>query len=139
MSHRAFGILKIPIVYVGMAWANVLISLSLPTFEMIFSFHPITFLVIYSCRPLNVLTFDLPSVMGKPRNGSQSSIILPPNSAWISAFTESLVFLLKKMDLLCLFIACLEAASYLPRIFSRCCPSYFVAWQKIRLLSANNK
>ena len=60
VSHKAFGILKIPIVYVGMTWATILISISLPTFEIKFSFQPITFFVILSCRPLNIFTFDFP-------------------------------------------------------------------------------
>ena len=53
--------------YVGMVWTTILISASRPALEMNFSFHPITHFDIFSWISLNVLTLDLPHVMGKPR------------------------------------------------------------------------
>ena len=66
-SQIVLGNLNTLIEYVGMAWATVLISTSRPALEMNFSFHPITRFDIFSWISLNVLTLDLPHVMGKPR------------------------------------------------------------------------
>ena len=34
--------------YVGISWATDFIKISLPAFDIVFSFHPITFFVILS-------------------------------------------------------------------------------------------
>ena len=78
--------------YIGIAWATVLIRTSLPAFEIVFSFHPITLLVIFSCKSLKVLTFDLPVAIGSPRYLSHSVITLAPNSCLICSFTSGVVF-----------------------------------------------
>ena len=67
VSHKVFGIFKIPKEYVGMVWATVLIRISLMAFEMNFSFYPITLLVVCFCRSLNVLTLDFPPTIDSPR------------------------------------------------------------------------
>ena len=77
-SHRDFGSLKRLIVYVGMAYATVLINISLPALEINFSFHPMTRFVICSCISLKVVTLDFPHAIGRPSYFSQSVIILAP-------------------------------------------------------------
>ena len=99
-----------------MTWAIVLIKTSLPAFEMNFSFHPITLLVIRSCNSLKVATFDCPPTIGSPRYYSKSFMFLAPKIFFIASFTSGLVFLLKNRDFFCLLIAWLEAASYLPKM-----------------------
>ena len=61
--------------YVGIACVTVLIRTSLHALEINFSFHPITFLVIFSCKSLNVFTLDFPLAIGNTRYFSQSSNI----------------------------------------------------------------
>ena len=65
--------------------------------------------------------------------------MLAPKSAWISILTVCLVLRLKKMDVFFLLMAWPEAASYFPRRSSRCWLSSTVAWQKMKLSSANNR
>ena len=102
--------------YVGIACSTLLIKISLPAFEINFSLHPITLLVIFSCKALNVFTLDFPLAIGNPRYFSQSSIILSPIIFRMFCFTSVLVFLLKNKNVFCLFIACPEAASYCSRM-----------------------
>ena len=116
----------------GIAWATVFINTSLPTLEIVFSFHPITLFVICSCRSLKVFTLDFPPTIGRPRYFSQFVITCAPNKFWISSLTFGVVFLLKKIVVFCLLIACLDASSYCVRI-SR---SY---WHSPLLASQNNR
>ena len=105
LSQMEDGSLNRLMEYVGIAWATVLIRTSLPAFEIVFSFHPMTLLVIFSCKSLKVLTFDLPVAFGNPRYLSHSVITLAPNSCFICSFTSGFVFLLKKREVYCLLIA----------------------------------
>ena len=95
----------------GIACATVLIKISLSAFEINFSFHPNTFLFIFSYRALKVFTLDFPATIGNLRYVSQSSITWAPSNPCILAFTSILVFLLKKIEVFCLFIAWPEEAS----------------------------
>ena len=98
--HMEFGNLKRLIEYVGIACATVWISISRPAFEMIFSFHPLTLLVIFSSRYLKVLTFNLPLAIGNPRYLSQSVITLAPSNCRIVCLISGIVFLLKNNEVL---------------------------------------
>ena len=53
--HRPFGSLNRLIKHVAIACVTVLIRTSLPTFEISFSFQPVTHFSILSQRSLNVL------------------------------------------------------------------------------------
>ena len=116
VSHMDLGSLKRLMAYVGISCATVLIRTSWPTFDINFSFHPITCLVIFSCKSLKVLTFDLPLVIGRPRYLSLFVIILAPNWCWIILFISGFVFLLKNNDVFWRLITCLDATSYWPRM-----------------------
>ena len=120
-----------------MACAIVLIKVSHPAFEINFSFHPITLFVFFSYKSLNVFTLDFPLAIGNPRYFSQSSIILAPIIFYMFCFTSIFVFLLKNKDVFCLFIACPKAASYCSRMANNHWHSSIVAWQKMKLSSAN--
>ena len=126
-------------VYVGIAWAIVLIKISLPALEINFSFHLMTLLVIRSYNSLKVFTFDFPCAFGRPRYFSQSFIILAPNICWMFYFTSSLVFLLKNKAVFCLFITWPDPASYWPRISIRHWHSSTDASQNRKLSSTNNR
>ena len=122
-----------------MAWATVFINISCPTFDINFSFHPITCFVIFSCSSLKVFTFDLPPLIGKPKYFSQSVITLAPNNCWIAFLTSGFVFLLKNNVVFCLLIDCPNAASYFPKRVVNLWHSFTVAWQNKRLSLANNR
>lgn len=139
VSHKAFGILKMLMEHVGIACTTVLIRTSLPAFEIKFSFHPITFLVIFSYKPLKVFTLDFPLAFSNPRYFSQSSTILAPIKALMLCFTSDVVFQLKNDDVFCLFIALLKAASYCSKMSNNLWHSSIVAWQKMRLSSTNKR
>ena len=139
VSHKVFGILKILMEYVGIAYATVLIRISLPTFEINFSFHPINLLVIFSCRSLKVFTLDFLLAIGNPRYFSQSSIILAPIIFRMFCFTSILVFLLKNKVVFCLFIACPQSASYCSKMANNRWHPSVVAWKKMKLLFANKR
>ena len=115
LLHMEFGNLKRLMEYVGIACATVWISISRPVFEMNFSFHPLTLLVIFSCSYLKVLTFDLPLAIGNPRYLSQSVITLAPSNCHIVYLISGLVFLLKNNEVFCLLMAWPEVSSYCPK------------------------
>ena len=102
----------------GIAWTTNLIKVSLPAFDISFSFHPISFFVIYSWISLKVPTFDFPPTMGKPRYFSQLFMTCAPIKFLISSFSLRLVFWLKKNVVFDLFMACLETSSYCVSISS---------------------
>lgn len=125
--------------YVGIACASVLIRISHLAFEMNFSFHPITFLVIFSCKFLKVLTFDLPLAIGRPRYLSQCVITLAPNNCCIACLVSGLVFLLKNKEVFCLLICWLDASSYYPNTCNNLRHSPTAAWQNKMLSSAKRR
>lgn len=139
VSHNDFGISKMPMEYVGIACTIVLIRTFLLAFEINFSFHPITFLVIFSYKSLKVFTLDFPLTIGNPRYFSQSSTILAPIKFLILCFTSTLVFLLKNRDVFYLFVAYPKASSYCSKMVNNRWHSSIVAWQKMRLSSANKR
>ena len=122
-----------------MDWATVFINISRPTFDINFSFHPITRFFIFSYSSLKVLTFDLPPLIGKLKYFSQSVITLAPNNCWIAFLTFGFVLLLKNNVVFCLLIDCPNVASYFPKRVVNLWHSFTVAWQNKRLSSANNR
>ena len=99
-----------------MACATVFMNISLPAFEMNFSFHPKTLLEILSCISLKVVVLALPPTIDKPRYFSQSIIILAPSMFLIDSLVSCLAFRLKKREVFCRFMACPEANSYCTKI-----------------------
>lgn len=138
-SHQVFGILKMPIVYVRIACTTVLISIFHLAFEINFSFHPITHLVIFSLSPLKALTLDFPTTTGKPRYFSQSVMTWTPNIPWMISLTSALVFLLKNRAVLSLFIAWPNALSYCLRMVTSCWHSSIDAWKNSKLSLADSR
>ena len=134
-----FGSLNILIEYVDITCATVLINISLPAFEINFSFHPIALFVIFSWRFLKVLTLDFPVAIGSPRYLSYSVIILAPKSCLRDSLTSCFVFLLKNSVVFCRFMAWLDVASYCSSNCRSLCPSSIVAWQNKRLSSAKRR
>jgi len=71
-----------------MTCAIVLIRISLFALEINFFFHPSTLLVIFSCKPFKIFTFDFLLTIGKPKYFSQSVILLArANMSSILCFT----------------------------------------------------
>ena len=139
VSHWALGVLNIPIVYVRIAWATVLIRISLLALKIYFSFHPTTLLVIFSPRSLKVLIFAFPPIIGRPKYFSQFSIILAPIIPCIAILTSSFVFQLKNNVVFCLLIAWPDACSYLLSNSRRCWHSSLVARKKMKLSSTKRR
>ena len=65
--------------------------------------HPF---VILSCRSIKVLTLDLYPTIGSLRYFSQLVMTCALNKFWISSLSLWLVFLLKKIVVFCLLMAC---------------------------------
>ena len=123
----------------GIVWAIVFINTSLPTLEIVFSFHPITLFVIRSYKSLKVFTLDFPPTIGRPRYFSQFVITCASNKFWISSLTLGAVFLLKKIVVFRLLIACSDASSYYVRISRSCWHAPLLASQNNRLSSAKRR
>ena len=138
-SHTFLGILKMLIVYVGITWTTILIKTSLPAFEIVFSFHPITLFVILSSSSLKVLTFDFPPTMGSPRYFSQLCMTCAPIKFWISSLSLQLLFGLKNNVVFCLLMAYPHASSYCVSMSSRWQHLLFLASQNSKLSSAKRR
>lgn len=119
--------------------ATVLIKTSLHALEIYVSFHLIIRFVILSYKSLKVFIFNLPPTIGRPRYFSQFDMIRAPSMLWISIFTYGCVFLLKKKEVFCRFIAWPDASSYCCNRFIKLMHPAIEPWQKRRLSSAKSK
>ena len=90
--HKASGILKQLIVYVGVACAIALMSISLPAFESNLPFHPTILLPTWSFIRLKSFFFPLPTIGGNPRYFSCCLIIYAPNNFFTPSIIHSSYF-----------------------------------------------
>lgn len=84
-SHKALGSLKTLIVYVGTAWAIVLIKISLPALDNSFSFQLDNLLFNLSINWWKVFHLIFPTEDGRPKYFPCSLIISPPKRCFISS------------------------------------------------------
>lgn len=110
-SQRESGILKHPIVHVGIAWATAFISTSFPALDCIFSFHLANFLLSFSLIALKEFLLFLPTRDGRPKYFSCCLITCAPNLLFISCWMSDGVLLLKNKEVFVRFSCCPEAYS----------------------------
>ena len=126
-------------VYVGIACTTTLSKISLPAWVRNFSFQPVMQSQIHPCKLLKALTLDQPIKAGRPKYFSKLSVVLTPAKERISSRTPIGVFLLKKIDVFCLFNLCPDAFLYHSRISCIFSHSLHLALQNNRLSSAKNR
>ena len=79
------GNLNRRIEYVGIACANIFIKTSHPAFDMNFSFHPITHVVIFSSKSLKMSTLDFLVAIEGQGTYHCPSLFLPPTYVELSS------------------------------------------------------
>ena len=107
--HRLLGILKQPIVNVGMACRTALIRTSQPAWDKSFSFHPCILCQILSHRKLKLCFFAHPTKEGSPKYFSYWAIAATPSISFILSLALWSVFVLKKSCIFPWLICWLEA------------------------------